>query len=1475
MRIIKSLVFASLVIVVLAIAIAFPFAGKAATGIHRMFFGVSLLPAIRPAPMFNTITVTTTADTIANDGQCSLREAITAANNNSAVNECAAGAGTDTITFNIPGAGVQTITLTSSLPGMNAPTIIDGSTQIGPGGTPLIEINANNNGGLLFQGGGSTVRSLIINRVSGDAITFQNTGNNTVAGCYIGTNSAGTAASANTGNGITILGPPNNTIGGTTAADRNVISGNSGIGILIQNGSASGNLIQGNYIGVNAAGTVAIPNVQAGIRLESAPNNTIGGTTEGAKNIISGNSDNGIEIQNGSATGNTIAGNFIGTDVTGAIAVGNGTNGIAIANGTQNNTIGGVTAAARNIISGNGTNGIAMITVVNLEGTTPPNSITGNYIGTNAAGTGALGNTLNGIICDNVPNTLVGGTTAGAANVISGNGQNGVRIINSGAGGTSVLGNFIGTDFTGTAALGNSGAGVLLTDVQGILVGSTLAGTGNIITASGGAGVAVTGASSTNNRISSNSIFGNTGIGIDLNNDGVTANDAGDGDNGPNNIQNFPLITDGTPVITGTLNSTASTTFRLEFFSNTAADSTGFGEGQTYLGFATVTTDGTGNAPFFFSSTQIAAGQFISATATNPNGNTSEFSQVFQATSPTSVQLGEAKAERSNAGVAIQWHSGLETQNLGFNVYRDNGNDKSRTLITPQTIAGSALITSDTAADNRSYSWVDQDAPKGARYWIEDIDLNGGRALHGPITPTETGMIEMKRSRLLTELNGNPENRVRQRGFPATASVSADLAVSSNETQSFAGPMTRAVVSKARQIAPRYVTSNISSSSLEGRSAAKIYVDHDGWYRVTADQLDAAGFGADIAPERLQLFNGNTQIPIQVNADHSIEFYGQGLDLPTTDARVYWLVTGKGQSLRINRIQQGQTVAASQNDFTDVTEQRYRTIYFSSLLNGDAENIFGPAISGSAVSEKLTLQNLSITNGHATLEIALQGVTKGPHLVDVNINGVKIGSAAFNNRDYGVSTLTIPAGVLSEGDNTVSLIRKGSATDISLLDYTRVTYQRQYHAINNRLTFGVEAGQSVRLTNFTTSQISLYDITNPQSVTQILATPEPDSMGFALSIAASSNARTMIALSDDTADAPVKVVANNPTNWRTQGHGADLLIITAGDFRASVAPLVQLRRAQGLRVEVADVEDVFDEFSFGVHTPDALKDFLSWSKAHWRIPPRFVLLVGDSTWDPRNYLGQGEADFVPTKLIDTSQMETASDDWIADFNGDGFPEMAVGRLPVRTAAQAEGVVAKIIAYEASAQKQGAALLVSDSGFESRNNQVRGLFPSSFSVATVNRSEGLTDADVRARILAAFNSGPSLVSYAGHGSVDEWTGSRLLTSDDAAGLTSGNPTSIMVLLTCLNGYSHDVFLNSLAKAMLLKPNGGAAAVWSSSGITTPDSQQQMAMGFYQKVFSQPDVMLGDAVLAAKRSNLNPDVRRTWILLGDPTTRFKLE
>ena len=511
------------------------------------------------------------------------------------------------------------------------------TAALGNGTGVLITANATANtvGGSNLAG--AVARNIISgNRANGVTITATD---NKVQGNYIGTDATGAKRLPNGGNGVTLgNGGSSNMVGGASPTLRNVISGNLN-GVEIRNG-ATLNLVQGNFIGTRANGNLALPNSGAGVFIMGG-NNTIGGTSSGARNVISGNAMAGVNINSG-ASGNIVAGNYIGIDKSGALRLGNRNEGVII-DGAPGNTIGGTASGARNVISANSFYGVGIFATAATG-----NKVQGNYIGTDAAGTAALGNAGEGVLIENGKDNLVGGTTVGSRNVISANGSHGVGLSGGGTKGNEIRGNYIGTDVNGSADLGNVMEGV---SIRGLashnIVGGVTSRAANHI-AFNARGVRVR--AGTGNTIRHNSIFGNDGLGIDLDPTGVTPNDIGpphDTDNrGPNDLQNFPQLssatTDGSVLtIMGRLRSAASTSFIIEFFANPSCDPSGSGEGKIYIGAKFVTTDVDGEAYYQFNfADPVLAGQVITATATDPAGNTSEFSiceSVIQAADSSTV----------------------------------------------------------------------------------------------------------------------------------------------------------------------------------------------------------------------------------------------------------------------------------------------------------------------------------------------------------------------------------------------------------------------------------------------------------------------------------------------------------------------------------------------------------------------------------------------------------------------------------------------------------------------------------------------------------------------------------------------------------------------------------------------------------------------------------------------------------------------
>ena len=571
-----------------------------------------------------TFTVTTTNDS----GAGSLRQAMLDAN---------AAAGLDTIAFNIADA-TRTIVPATVLPPIVSPVIIDATTQPGFAGVPIVEISGTSiagagNDGLKIWAGGTIIRGLVINRFSGDGIEIATNGNNFIEGCRIGTGLSGTNDLGNTFSGIFITNSAHNVIGGASAAQQNVISGNNQHGVHIGGTNSFNNVVLRNLIGLGATGSNIVANSLNGVLIFQSRSNVIGNVSAAAGNVISGNTQNGVRIENTNAWGNLVLGNLIGLEITGTTNRANGNNGVYLFN-APSNSVGNATATAANIISGNAQAG------VRIEGApASANVVQGNLIGLDVSGQLDRGNTQDGIIVINAPGSILGGATAGAGNLISGNNDDGIELQNIATAFSVVRGNFIGTTASNPAlALGNGGHGLQITsNARTNTIGGTGAGEGNVIAFNVGDGIFVN--AGTNNAFRANLIYANTGLGIDLSANGVTTNDVNDADAGPNQLQNFPILSAVTNSVSGTeirgtFQGAASQLINLDFFANVQCDPTGNGEGQTYLGSGTVTTDGAGNGSFTVAlAATTLAGRYITATATDALGNTSEFSPCLASVS--------------------------------------------------------------------------------------------------------------------------------------------------------------------------------------------------------------------------------------------------------------------------------------------------------------------------------------------------------------------------------------------------------------------------------------------------------------------------------------------------------------------------------------------------------------------------------------------------------------------------------------------------------------------------------------------------------------------------------------------------------------------------------------------------------------------------------------------------------------------------
>ena len=893
----------------------------------------------------------------------------------------------------------------------------------------------------------------------------------------------------------------------------------------------------------------------------------------------------------------------------------------------------------------------------------------------------------------------------------------------------------------------------------------------------------------------------------------------------------------------------------------------------------------------------------------------------------TAVELISFTATGYDRGVLLDWRTGYEIDNLGFHVYREQAGE--RIQLTPALIAGSGLLAERgmAVASELAYAWWDLEASRETpdiAYWLEDVDFDGTSTWHGPVTPVDGGHlidvgppapgegVEGSNSR---SLEGLGQDRVARRhrfltGDEAVGRPGGDL------------PQ------------PRPQTPLGVQWLLAGQPGVKLGIERAGWYRVGQPALVAAGLDPSVHPRALRLVVDGVEQALQVTGSvdgrfdpaDAIEFYGDGVDTAYTGTRVYWLEAGAqaGQRVRVaagrvgpvrgdagraprgswpeGRVGLGRDVwlgglagqatgTAQATSFWGTLEQKARSIYFAALRNGEAENWFGPLVWAFPTDLVLTLAHLDpAAPSAATLEVTLQGVTRDDavnpdHTVTVRVNGTAVGDLLFDGRNQGVQTFAVPHALLLEGANTVQLVAQG-AVDYSLVDTLRLSYWHTYEADADRLRFVAEGQEPVTVGGFASGAIRVVDVTDETAVEEVLGTVQPEAGGvWSITVVApGTGPRTLLAFTEATVGTPAFVEANQPSTWHLGLDAPDYLVITHETFVDALAALVALRAQQGYTPALIDIEDLYDEFSFGQKTPQALKDFLTRAQTSWPQPPRFAVLAGDATIDPRDYAGFGDADFVPTKLVDmdAAELESATDEWFADADADGLPELAVGRLPMRTVAQAETMVAKLVTYAQAAAgawtKEVVLLADSDDptwSFEVDAAQIRDVLPAGYTAHEVLAGAAGGTAAARTALFDLVGQGQLLVNYLGHGSTFVW-GKRadLLTSADVTGgwqPQAGLP--VVVAMNCLNGFFQGIYgEESLAETFLRAPQG-AVAMWASSSITYAAAQGAVNQEFIRLVFGGRTQTVGEAVVAAKAVVKDRDVRQSWIFFGDPAMRLK--
>jgi uncharacterized repeat protein (TIGR01451 family) len=846
-----------------------------------------------------------------------------------------------------------------------------------------------------------------------------------------------------------------------------------------------------------------------------------------------------------------------------------------------------------------------------------------------------------------------------------------------------------------------------------------------------------------------------------------------------------------------------------------------------------------------------------SRTETDPVATNNSSSATTTVLAVTLVRLRTMTAVEDQKKVLLKWETTFESDNLGFNVFRDQGG--VRTKINKGLIAGSALVSKKQDQNaGHSYRFRDTlDTPFAfVQYWLEDVDLHGVHTMHGPVSPT-FGDAE-------TPVNSPALAGLGQSGTvlasPAGYGVVRDLAI---------GDVTKDQTKTQRDIA--------------NDVTLKIFVTEEGWQRVTRAAMVAAGFDPGTKSSKLSLYCAGIEQPITVNdggddkfdaADDSIEFYGLPMDTRSTGARTYWLrAQDNSKRVKLSKLKGGSPLTGSVS-FT--YQRRDRNVFLAAITDVE-ENFFGPPVTSDwATTVDLTLGNVDTSwGGNGSLQVTVQGLVDNMmHMIDISLRGQPIGTVTLPNQAQQTFTFAVPQSLLADGINTLSLQARNGPDDISFLVGAKLTYQHLLRADNGALQVSLPGNRSVSVGGFADQNVRAIDVTDPQRPDELETAVAADPAGgFAATFTTENDTatRTVLVFDSTRRVTPNEIVVNRPSAWSASNYkGADLVVVTNPAFLSAASTIAPARAAQGISTAIVDVDDVYDEFNFGIRDPQAIRAFMQNAAQQWKTVPRWLMLVGDASMDPRNYLEMTSADYMPTKLVSTTPLMAAMDDWFTDYNNDGLPDVPVGRIPVRTADEASRIFGRLTSRGTpSGTWANSALFVADVSddydFAGAAAAANALLPSSITSQTVGPDHG--------SIVSALNGGQLLVDYIGHGSVEIWSNPGVFNSGDAAAMGNSNRLPFVVGMTCLNGYFHDLFTESMAEAMMKAPNGGAIAVWTSSSLTQPDQQSIMNRELFRQLFGTPGITLGEAVMRAKAAATDPDVRRSWVLFGDPSMRLK--
>lgn len=886
--------------------------------------------------------------------------------------------------------------------------------------------------------------------------------------------------------------------------------------------------------------------------------------------------------------------------------------------------------------------------------------------------------------------------------------------------------------------------------------------------------------------------------------------------------------------------------------------------------------------------TPTAAGQRIPVTATVASGNGTRGQWVDETGNTTQARatylfgplcelaatqgvLTEAvvssfRAYEDGGAVAVEWETSSEAGTAGYYLERYDAAARRYARVSDKLLP--AVVQ---APQGGSYRFVDPTASpreSALRYRLIEVRADGELRRLGPFAVT----VDWEHGRS-SEMHGEEYERV------------------AHAAGRRAAPVARTVAPSAAAWGPG-----------AGRRGVRIGVREAGLYFVSSSAL-AAQLGEDRDKVEKQLATGKFRLtrqgqpvgwlpapPSAKKRSPGLFFYGQAIHDLYSAEEVYHLEHGSGPQMPIVPVAPGAGLAG--DTFETVRHFESDLLPATSLpLDPESDYWFWDFLEGGdpsygTKSFSFDLPASLVSSRGATLRVHLQGGTAsgvaGEHHATLSLNGTTLGDVQWAGIAGADGTFAVPAGVLQESGNQLQIVAAldaGVPYSIFFLDYFDVSFASLFAAQGDALSFAAGGHAGVTVGGFSSTDVKLLETSDPVHPRLLSGAAIDPAVGVSFQPPSASGSYLAVG--------PSGVKTPSVTPWvtaglRQAGAGAEYLIVTTSDMTAAAQRLADYRQGQGLLSKVVDAAAVMNEFGDGRSSPHALHDFLVYAATHWDPAPRYVLFAGAGSIDFRNLLGYGDSR-VPTLIVSTANGLFGSDNRLADLVGDdGVPELAVGRVPAMNAAELEGYVDKLIAYEsASGPWVGSLLALADTqsqaaNFAADSDGVLGQVGSGYAPQRIYL-DTIPFAAARGQVIGGIHAGASFVDYLGHGGLDRLSAGGLLANADVHGLGNGSKLPVLTAMTCTVNRFTVPGIPALGELMVEEPTGGAIAVWSPSALSLHGEARALAQQFYAAVSAGSPARLGDLVkLALERFQAgggSPAMPEIYVLLGDPALLWK--